>query len=183
MEVPWEDIAERKELDDSAFIRFGNGKSMRIMKPRESYRLPEEFSRLLRSEYHLSGHIDAFEAIYGDLDVFSNYDFARIMLQTSPNDISFLQSPVKTKATMALIVMKLVEMPGSVQRIENFADNDRRGFLFLSEILDRHIVTLWLFDKNDRWHLLSLHAPRSEDINAQEIDTVITSFRNLSEEQ
>ncbi len=160
LSTPWK-LSNTKPLNDLTLYLFENDKGI-IIAERESKFLDTFMSGDEKTN-------SKFKRVFGEKNLYSEYNFEKLCLNSIPNQVSFFSSGEEIFKVTMMVPLKSMLFLGD--KVYSFSVNDIYGFQFMNT---KNTKTQYahIFDKNDRCIELSF-----QNMNQNEVDSILSSIQ------
>ena len=150
-EIPWNDSNDRetKSGPNSKVLFFNSGLAF-VMKCEP----PREFVDGVLDSIHVNREI--FRRVFGNRAVESDYALTRLMLETTPDSVSFFRAHRYQTPVMSLLVLKAMGTPAADTGIFSIHTPEFDGFQYQDPAAGARMIVLNLFSE-DRGLELQFH--------------------------
>jgi hypothetical protein len=169
-QVPGEAVEGGRELQTVSFTRFANGGGLIFSLA------PVDTAKMWRDETNEGKN--SMAGVLGPQTLRSNYDLMAAAVQATPASAKWYAGRTENARTMLLLSIKAMST-GRGNAIHPRAGGDVRGFQFGDPSVAPYLVSLELFDRQDKQYLIVLNGKSGSKpiISQSQINALIASTK------
>ena len=173
-EFPWSDIAKQSVSQNFSMISFKSGILVTILSPEFS----TDFAQTFKNKDPKKAKL--YYSFLGEKALQDDYNFYKVILNTTPKDISLFKSPKKDVGiTIKLVLKNLLAINGN-SGIYEFDNGKFHTFQFGNPSMAKFIVFSIFNEKNKRldFFLFDKKHKNKVNISQKEINFIVSSIKH-----